>query len=236
MLLDIESVRAGYSTGADVLKGVSLQVGAGAVTGLIGANGAGKSTLLKTVCGFLKRRGGSVGFDGQALEGVGPSDLAGKKIAYLMEGHSVFPSLTVEENLILGTWAFRKDRPRVKRALERAFDQSSVLQAKRHSRAGLLSGGQQRILEMERLALNEPRLVILDEPSLGLAPKLVHEVFARIATMAAEGAGVLVVDQSARHVCAASRHLYVLRLGEIIVEGPAAVLAADIDEMVRNFI
>jgi branched-chain amino acid transport system ATP-binding protein len=236
MLLDVEEVRAGYASGADVLKGVSLAVEAGAVTGLIGANGAGKSTLLKTICGFLKRRAGSIGFNGAALDKLRPAELAGRRIAYLMEGHSVFPSLTVEENLILGTWAFRKDRARVKRALERAFDHSSVLQSKRHSRAGLLSGGQQRILEMERLSLNDPSLVILDEPSLGLAPKLVHEVFARITAMAEEGAGVLVVDQSARHVCAASQQLYVLRLGEILVKGPAAKLSADIDELVRNFI
>ncbi|HSI41370.1 MAG TPA: ATP-binding cassette domain-containing protein [Xanthobacteraceae bacterium] len=236
MLLRVQDLKAGYATGADVLKGVSLTVRASSVTGLIGANGAGKSTLLKAICGFLKRRGGTIEFDAADMGRFQPAHLAQNRIAYLMEGHSVFPGLTVEENLVLGTWSFRKDRARVRRAVERAFDLSSVLQTKRKIRAGLLSGGQQRILEMERLALNDPRLVILDEPSLGLAPKLVHDVFDRISQMKADGAGVLVVDQSARHVCAASEHLYVLRLGEIAIEGPASRFSDRIDELVRNFI
>ncbi|MDQ0509627.1 ABC transporter ATP-binding protein [Ancylobacter amanitiformis] len=236
MLLQVRELKVGYASGADVLRGVDLSVGASSVTGLIGANGAGKSTLLKTICGFLRRRGGAIAFDAADIGKLQPSQLAAHGIAYLMEGHSVFPGLTVEENLILGTWAFRKERARAKQAVERAFELSSVLRAKRKVKAGLLSGGQQRILEMERLTLNDPRLVILDEPSLGLSPKLVHEVFERIAQMKADGAGVLVVDQSARHVCAASDHLYVLRLGEICIEGPAASFSDRIDELVRNFI
>jgi branched-chain amino acid transport system ATP-binding protein len=233
--LEVDNVRAGYAAGADVLKGVSLTVNPSCVVGLIGANGAGKSTTLRVICGFLKLRHGGISIGSQTAP-LQPDRLVGQGIAYLMEGHSVFSGLSVEENLLLGAWSFRRDRARVRRAIDRAFENSPVLQAKRHVRAGLLSGGQQRILELERLALCDPSLIILDEPSLGLAPKLVNDVFERVKGLKASGATVLIVDQSARHVCAVSDYIYLMRLGKIHTHGAAVEFSSRIEDVVRDFI
>ncbi len=236
MKLEVSNIRAGYGGGADVLKDVSVTVQKGTVVGLIGANGAGKSTLLRTICGFLKPRAGDVVLDDRTATGLRPDSLAARGIGYLMEGHSVFPSLTVEENLQLGTWSFRNDRDRVKRVTRRAFERAPILEEKRSIKAGLLSGGQQRILELQRLSLGDPSLIILDEPSLGLAPKLVQEVFDIVSGLRSSGAAILLVDQSARHVAAAADHLYVLRLGQIQMQGPAIEYRHRIEDIVREFI
>lgn len=235
MRLEVRDIRAGYGAGADVLHGVSITAENGSVVGLIGANGAGKSTLLKVICGFVKPRGGDVRL-ANATTQIAPHKLVAGKVGYLMEGHSVFPGLTVEENLVLGAWEFRHDRVRVRLELEKAYAQSPILAEKRRIKAGLLSGGQQRILEIERLALAGPELIVLDEPSLGLSPKLVKEVYARIDTLKASGSTILIVDQSARQVCAVSDHVYVMRLGKIQMSGPANDFSTRIEDVVREFI
>ncbi len=236
MRLEVKDIEAGYGAGADVLHGVSLLAEANSAVGVIGANGAGKSTLLKVICGFLKQRGGKVSIGETEASDLKPHRLAERGIGYLMEGHSVFPSLTVEENLLLGAWSFRKDSARVKREVDNAYAVSPILSTKRNIRAGLLSGGQQRLLELERLALIRPSLIVLDEPSLGLAPKLVQEVFDRVASLRSSGSTILVVDQSARQVCAVCDHVYVMRLGRIHMDGPAADFTNRIEEVVREFI
>jgi branched-chain amino acid transport system ATP-binding protein len=236
MRLEVTNIQAGYGAGADVLHGVSLVAESNSAIGVIGANGAGKSTLLKVICGFLKPRGGKVSIADKEASDLKPHRLAEHGIGYLMEGHSVFPSLTVEENLLLGTWSFRNDRARVKREIENAYAVSPMLSAKRKVRAGLLSGGQQRLLELERLALIRPSLIVLDEPSLGLAPKLVQEVFDRVAGLRISGSTILVVDQSARQICAVCDHVYVMRLGRIHMNGPSADFTNRIEEVVREFI
>jgi len=236
MKLAVNDIQAGYGAGADVLHGVSLTIENNAAIGLIGANGAGKSTLLKVICGFLEPRGGNISIADWQHADLKPHQLAERGIGYLMEGHSVFPSLTVEENLLLGTWSFRHDRQRVKAQIEKAYAASPILTEKRDVRAGLLSGGQQRLLELERLALIEPSLIVLDEPSLGLAPKLVREVFDRIASLRRSGSTILVVDQSARQICAVCDFVYVMRLGRIHMSGPAAEFGSRIEEVVREFI
>jgi branched-chain amino acid transport system ATP-binding protein len=236
MDMRVTNIWAGYSGGTDVLKGVSINARGGTIVGVIGANGAGKSTLLKTICGFLKPREGDISFDGRAVTGLKPDRLAAEGIGYLMEGHSIFPSLSVEENLRLGAWSFRSDSARLKRVLERAYERAPILNTKRKVKAGLLSGGQQRILEIERLSLADPSLVILDEPSLGLAPKLVQDVFDRVCELRRSGATVLVVDQGARHVAAVADYIYVLRLGQMELQGPAESFRDRIDGIVREFI
>ncbi len=234
--LAVDNIRAGYGRGADVLKGVSLRVGAGAVVGLLGANGAGKSTLLNTICGFIRPRAGTVALSGKDITGLKPDRLPANGIGYMMEGHSVFPGLTVLENLLLGTWSTRLSRADRSNVIEQAFERAPILRTKKSIRAGLLSGGQQRILEMARLGLSRPSLIILDEVSLGLAPKLVHETFARVNELRAEGASVLVVDQSARHVLAIADYIYIMRLGEIQMEGPALDFRDRVEDIAREFI
>jgi len=236
MRVAVNNIRAGYGAGADVLHGVSLVVEDSSAVGLIGANGAGKSTLLKVISGFLQPRGGEVSIDDAPVTDLAPHRLAERGVGYLMEGHSVFPGLTVEENLLLGTWPFRKDRARVREAVEQAYADSPMLAQKRRDRAGLLSGGQQRLLEIERLAMIRPSLIILDEPSLGLAPKLVREVYDRIAGLRRSGATILIVDQSARQICAVCDVVHVMRLGRIHMSGTAAEFGRRIEDVVREFI
>ena len=232
----MERVRAGYERDVAVLKDVSIAARDGTVTGIIGANGAGKSTLLKAVLGYLKPRAGRVVFSGRDITGQRPDLSCGRGIGYLMEGHSIFPAMTVEENLLLGMWPTRRQRGRVRAALAKAYDRAPMLRERRRTNAGLLSGGQQRILEIERLGMTEPSLVMLDEPSLGLAPKLTEEMFQRVVRFRDDGVSVVLVDQNVRRLAQIADHVYVLQLGEVRLEGSGAAIAAEIEDIVKEFI
>ena len=234
--LAVQGMRAGYERDVAVLKDVSIEAWDGRVAGIIGANGAGKSTLLKSVLGYLKPRQGRVVFSGRDITGRRPDLSCGRGIGYLMEGHSIFPAMTVEENLLLGLWPLRRDRARVAAALEKAYDRAPMLRERRRTSAGLLSGGQQRILEIERIGMTEPSLIMLDEPSLGLAPKLTEEMFARVVRFREDGISVILVDQNIRRVAQIADHIYVLQLGEMKLEGSGAEVAADIENIVKEFI
>lgn len=234
--LTVEDLRSGYERDVPVIKGVSMQVAPGSVTGLIGANGAGKSSFLKSLLGYLKPQGGKVLFEGKEITGFRPDVSCSLGIGYLMEGHSVFPSLSVEENLLLGMWPWRRDRGRVKSALERAYDRAPVLRERRQTTAGLLSGGQQRILELERLCMTDPSLILLDEPSLGLAPKLAEETFERVVDFSNEGIAVVLIDQNVRRVLEIADYAYVLQLGEVMLEGSGETLSKDVENIVKDFI
>lgn len=234
--LTVEDLRSGYERNVPVIKGVSMQVAPGSVTGLIGANGAGKSSFLKTLLGYLKPQGGKVLFEGKEITGFRPDVSCSLGIGYLMEGHSVFPSLSVEENLLLGMWPWRRDRGRVKLALERAYDRAPVLKERRQTSAGLLSGGQQRILELERLCMTDPSLILLDEPSLGLAPKLAEETLERVVDFSNEGIAVVLIDQNVRRVLEIADYAYVLQLGEVVLEGSGETLSKDVENIVKDFI
>ena len=234
--LVVEDLHAGYERGTPVVRDITMTVAAGSVTGLIGANGAGKSSFLKAVFGFLKPQGGRVLFEGSDITGIRPDVSFAMGIGYLMEGHSVFPSLSVEENLLLGMWPWRSDRSRVQTALERAYNRAPVLKERRRSSAGLLSGGQQRILELERLYMADPSLILLDEPSLGLAPKLAQETFDRIAGFREQGIVVVLIDQNVRKVLELADYAYVLQLGEVKAEGTGGELLGDVESIVKDFI
>ena len=234
--LAIESLRSGYEQDVPVVKDVSLRVPAGSVVGMVGANGAGKSSLLKTILGYLSPQGGKVLFEGRDITGFRPDENCSLGIGYLMEGHSVFSGLTVEENLLLGMWPWRSDRARVRTALERTYDRAPLLKQRRQAAAGLLSGGQQRILELERLYMSGPSLILLDEPSLGLAPKLAEETFERVTEFSREGIAVVLVDQNVRRVFEIADYAYVLRLGEVTVEGTGETLSKDVESIVKDFI
>lgn len=234
--LVVEAVYAGYDQEVDVLKGVSLDGPPGQIIGLIGANGAGKSTLLRTICGYVAPRRGHVRFDSEDVTGVRPEVLCGQRVGYLMEGHSVFPGMSVEDNLVLGAWLWRRDRTKVQNAVENAYTRAPILKELRHKNAGVLSGGQQRILEIERLCMTRPSIILLDEPSLGLAPKLAESIFTRASGFRDEGATVVLVDQNARRVVELADHVYVMRLGQIQLEGKSSEFRGRIDEIVKEFI
>ncbi len=234
--LSVEDLCAGYDRDVDVLKHISIEAGDGQIIGIIGANGAGKSTLLRTITGYLKPRRGRVVFSGEEITGHRPDLVCERGIGYLMEGHAIFPRMNVEENLLLGAWPFRRQRRQVAEALERAYGRVPWLKERRTANAGLLSGGQQRILEIERLCMTNPSLILLDEPSLGLAPKLAEHMFARALGFKGDGVSVILIDQNIRRVIEISDHVYVLKLGEIQRQGSGHALAGDVSEIVKDMI
>ena len=234
--LSVDDLCVGYDRDVDVLKHVSVEVGDGQIIGIVGANGAGKSTLLRTVTGYLRPRLGRVVFHGEEVTGKRPDLLCGRGIGYLMEGHSIFPRMNVEENLLLGAWPFRRQSRQVADALERAYSRVPWLRERRTVNAGLLSGGQQRILEIERLCMTSPSLILLDEPSLGLAPKLAEHVFERAQAFKDEGTSVVLIDQNIRRVIEIADYVYVIKLGEIQQQGPAHSLVDDVGEIVKGMI
>ena len=176
--LEVADLRAGYLPGVDILSGVSLAAAENAVTLVIGPNGAGKSTLLRAIFGLLKPGAGRVVFRGKDVTGANPSTLKAAGVSYVTQDINSFPLLTVEENLMMGAWMFRRDRPRLARQLEQVYEMFPVLRDKARDRAGSLSGGQGRMLSVAREMMTSPSLLLIDEPTAGLAPNLVAQVYA----------------------------------------------------------
>lgn len=220
-VLTVKDVEAGYVPGVDILRGLSLQAAANAITLIIGPNGAGKSTLLRSVFGFLKPHTGSVTFDGRDVTGQNPSTLKAAGISYVTQDINSFPLLTVEENLAMGAWVFRRDKARIARQLEHVYETFPALKARKGVKAGSLSGGQGRMLSVAREMMTGPRLLLIDEPTVGLAPNLVEQVY-EILTSArrATGAAILLVEQNVEQALPLADYLYLLNLGQVKAEGP----------------
>ena len=221
-LLEVEGVRAGYGQG-DVLHGVDLSVDAGQVVAVLGPNGAGKSTLLKVIAGFVRPTSGQVRMAGADVVGASPAELARCGLYWLPEGRAVFPSLTVVENLRLAS-----GRPeRGSQEFDAAFAAFPRLAERRNQGAGTMSGGEQRMLALARAFLAEPLVLLLDEPSLGLAPKVVDEVFEGIARFRDGGTAVVLVEQYVHRSLALADSAVVLERGSVGFAGPTASLDAD---------
>ena len=220
-LLTVSDVHAGYLPGVDILRGLSLAARPNEITLVIGPNGAGKSTLLRTVFAFLAPNQGAITFQGEPTAGMRASDLKTAGISYVTQDINSFPNLTVEENLRMGAWVFRRDARRLQRQLERAYATFPVLAEKRRARAGELSGGQGRMLSVAREMMTEPRLLLVDEPTAGLAPNLVEQVYdILIATKKASGIAILLVEQNIEQALPLADYLYLLNLGRVKAEGP----------------
>ncbi len=212
-------VHAGYVPGIDILQGVSVEARAGLLTTIIGANGAGKSTLLRCVIGKLRPHQGRIEYRGQDLTRMATHELVRLGIAVVAQRHMVFPDLSVVENLEMGTWSFRSDRARGRRAIERAFERAPRLREFRDRPAGVLSGGQQRLLEIERALMSDPRLLLVDEPTVGLDPKTAHVIYEHLRDLVArEGRTVLMVDQNVIAGTEVADYIYVLELGRNRIE------------------
>ena len=223
-LLAVRDLRAGYGR-VEVLRGVSLEVHAGEIVALLGSNGAGKSTLNNTVCGLVPASAGSVHFDGQDLGGMHTRDIVRAGLIQVPEGRRIFPNLSVQENLELGSFARARERRGVN--LERVYAIFPRLAERTKQLAGTMSGGEQQMLAIGRGLMAEPRLLILDEPSLGLSPLLVEEMFALIARLHGEGLAVLLVEQNVGQSLEIAERAYVLENGSLRFEGtPAALLAS----------
>jgi branched-chain amino acid transport system ATP-binding protein len=224
-LLDVTDVRSGYGN-VEVLHGVTIAVEARATVCVLGANGAGKTTLVNTVAGVLPPSAGRVILDGTDVTGLAPEHLAKRGLSLVRQGHSVFPYMTVQENLDVGAYLVR-DRARITERLDLVFDTFPVLKDRRRQFAGSMSGGEQKMLEIGRSLMLPLKLLILDEPSLGLAPIVVDLIFECIGNMNRTGLAVLIVEQNAVYALAAASYGYVLELGRIRTSGPSDQLAAD---------
>ncbi len=233
-MLVLENVVAGYIPGVDILRGVSLAVEPGEMVCLVGPNGAGKSTVLRAISGLIRLKSGRIAFNERDIAGLRPDQVLAQGIAHVPQGHSVFPKMTVHENLLMGAYTLR-DRGRLAQRLERTYGLFPLLKERAREKAGNLSGGQQKVLEMGRALMLEPPLMMLDEPSLGLAPKTMAGLFEVIQQLNRAGLTILMVEQNARQGLAASHRGYVLELGQEKFQGPAAALL-DSPEMTRLYL
>jgi branched-chain amino acid transport system ATP-binding protein len=224
-LLTLEGVVAGYGAG-DILRGVDLTVGSGEVVCLIGPNGAGKSTVLKTVSGLLRPRLGEVFLDGEPITGLSPRDRLRQGIVHVPQDRGLFPAMTVWENLLMGGYVLR-DRREVRERALRCAEFFPVVGRRRRDAAGSLSGGEQKQVELARALMLDPRLVLLDEPSIGLDPRARRTVFASISELAEDGRTVLLVEQNARSGLAVADRGAVLESGVVRLTGTGAGLLGD---------
>lgn len=240
-VLSLDNVTAGYVGDIDVLRALSLTVEAGSITGLIGLNGAGKSTVMKAVCGFLTPKSGRIDYQGDDITGIAPHHLSARGIWYIPQESSLFPFMTVTENLRLPLDGLSRAtgeprRTEVERRFGDMLKKFPALQPKLRAQAGDLSGGQQKMVEFAKAWLMRPRLCLIDEPSIGLAPKVVEEVFGWIRLFASEDMAILLVDHNVRRVIAMSQRIYVLSLGEITASGVPADFEGDLHEQVKSWL
>jgi branched-chain amino acid transport system ATP-binding protein len=236
-LLELRGVTAGYAQDIDVLRDVSLRVDAGRITGLIGLNGAGKSTLVKTICGFLPPKSGSVVFDGQDISGIAPHRLIDLRICCIPQESSLFPYLSVQDNLLLPLLGRPKQFAKDARSrLVEVFELFPALHEKRGDAAGSLSGGQQKQVEFAKAWLQQPRLCLIDEPSIGLSPRISEEVFVWIEKFAKANMGILLIDHNVRRVVRMSDRICVLSLGRVTADGTPADFEGDLHQQVQQWL
>jgi len=226
-LLDVKDINVYYGA-IHAVRTVSLEVHAGEIVSIIGANGAGKSTILKTLVGLLRSKTGDICFEGQSIANLSPAAIVRQGIALVPEGRRVFPRLSVEDNLLLGAYA-RKDKE-VSRDMNKIYEMFPRLAERKKQNAGTLSGGEQQMLATGRGMMSRPRLLLLDEPSMGLAPLLVHQIFETILDINEQGTTILLVEQNAHMALSIADRGYVLETGAVVLAGDAEALI-DNDEV-----
>jgi branched-chain amino acid transport system ATP-binding protein len=224
MLLDVKDLRVVYGV-IEAVKGVSFCVDRGEIVTLVGANGAGKTSILRAVSGLVAAKGATIEYEGKNLVGVPPHKIVGRGISHVPEGRLIFPNLTVRDNLLLGAYT-RRDKASVENDMERVHGLFPRLKERIAQVAGTLSGGEQQMLAVGRALMSECRLLLLDEPSMGLAPILVEEVFRTIVEVRRQGMTVLLVEQNANMALSIADRGYVLETGRIVLSGKASDLAA----------
>lgn len=225
VLLQVDDVRVAYG-GIAAVKGVGLEVRAGELVSLIGSNGAGKTTTMKAITGLLPLQGGRIRFDGRDLNGQGPWDLVRQGLAMVPEGRGVFTRMTIEENLLMGAYT-RDDGAGIDADIERVFGLFPRLKERRSQLAGTLSGGEQQMLAMGRALMSRPRMLLLDEPSMGLSPLMVDKIFEVVRDVSAQGVTILLVEQNASRALHMADRAYVMDSGLITLHGPAQDLLHD---------
>ncbi|MFQ5575968.1 MAG: ABC transporter ATP-binding protein [Anaerolineae bacterium] len=218
--LEVKDLYAGYYKDLNILQGVTLRARRAKITAILGANGVGKSTLLKAIYGFLKPNRGQVWLGGQSVGGVPTYKLIEMGLAYIPQHPGIFRWMSIEENLEMGAYTFRRDKPRIKRKLEEIYTRFPVLKERRKSPAGKLSGGQQRMVEVGRTLMTDPKVMLVDEPTAGLAKLLSQEVYQMLVGLRDSGITIVLVDQEIRQALKIADYVYVLELGRNKFEGP----------------
>ncbi|MDY6860566.1 MAG: ABC transporter ATP-binding protein [Pseudomonadota bacterium] len=225
-MLKLDDVGAGYGA-VKALEGVSLQVQQGQMVCLLGANGAGKSTTLNCISGVVPLRGGDITLDGESIAGKSTEDIVRRGIAQVPEGRETFPEMSVADNLLLGGWIHRRQRKQLRDDLDRVYTTFPRLKEREQQHAGLLSGGEQQMLMIGRALMSRPRILLMDEPSLGLSPVLVEHLFQTIVELNRSGLTILIVEQNAQLALKVSEYGYILENGEIAFHGASAALRED---------
>ena len=235
-MLSAHNIVAGYVDEIDILQNVSVDVQEQQITSVIGPNGSGNSTLMRVICGFLTPKSGQVLWDDTDLTGRQSHTMAGLGICYLPQERTVYPHLTVEQNIYLGSWTFRRDKARIRHELARVYDLFPMMQERRKSKAGDLSGGMQKILEVARGMMIRPEILICDEPTVGLAPIIAKEVYDTIEHLKAGGLTILLVDQNVREAIRIGDQIYVLEVGQNKVNGTRAEFETNQHEMIKDWL
>ena len=235
-MLSAHNIVAGYVDEIDILQNVSVDVQEQQITSVIGPNGSGKSTLMRVICGFLTPKSGQVLWDDTDLTGRQSHTMAGLGICYLPQERTVYPHLTVEQNIYLGGWTFRRDKARIRHELSRVYDLFPMMQERRKSKAGNLSGGMQKILEVARGMMIRPEILICDEPTVGLAPIIAKEVYDTIERLKSDGLTILLVDQNVREAIRIGDQIYVLEVGQNKVNGTRAEFEANQHDMIKDWL
>ncbi|HEX9324854.1 MAG TPA: ABC transporter ATP-binding protein [Xanthobacteraceae bacterium] len=224
-MLEISDLVTAYGK-IEALKGVSLQIAGGRITCLLGPNGAGKTTLMMTIAGILQPRRGSIRLDGAELVGLSPARIVAQGVALVPENRLVFPQMSVRENLLAGAYQ-RRDKAGISADIERMYQRFPRLAERREQLAGTLSGGEQQMLAVARALMSRPRLLLMDEPSLGLAPLVVAEVFRIVADLDRDGTTIFLVEQNAHMALQLARHFYLMEQGRVTFDGTPGELAED---------
>ncbi len=235
-MLSAQNIVAGYVDEINILQDVSVEVQKQQITSVIGPNGSGKSTLMRVICGFLKPKSGRVLWDHNDLTGRPSHTMAGLGICYLPQERTVYPHLSVEQNIHLGSWTFRRDKARIRSELERVYDLFPLMRERRKSKAGDLSGGMQKILEVARGMMIRPEILICDEPTVGLAPIIAREVYDTIERLKADGLTILLVDQNVREAIRIADHIYVLEVGQNKVSGTRSEFETNLHDMIKDWL
>jgi len=238
-LLQLEGVTAGYSSDIDIIRDVSIRVEKASIRGLIGLNGAGKSTVMKAACGFLKPKRGSIIYDGKEITGIATHRLLGLGITMIPQESSLFPYLSVADNLKIPLQRYKNATQSsidITRTIDSVITHFPEIKAKMGTPAGELSGGQQKMVEFAKAYTLRPKLCLVDEPSIGLAPKIAAQVFEWIKLFAREGMAILLIDHNIRKVIEVSDYTYVLTLGEVTAEGLRKEFEGDMHDQVRSWL
>ncbi len=235
-MLTVEELFVGYYRDIHILQGVSTMAEGAQITSIIGPNGVGKSTLLKAIYGFLKPNKGRILYSGENITGMDPYAAPKKGLAYIPQRRNVFPYLSVEENMEMGAWTFKREKSRIRQKLEENYERFPNLAAKRRTKADHLSGGEQRMVELGRALMADPELLLVDEPTAGLAPKFAKEIRNRLEELKGEGKAIVLVEQNIREAIGIADYVYVLDLGRNKVQGSQDEFKTDLKDLVKDWL